>query len=173
MNGLAVAALILNTIWLGVLTLLLALAIRQIGILTVRLSMKGETFSVDHDGPKVGSDLPAEVIAIDSETAAMDADFLLLSATCNPCRELAATLDRHYLNGNIIVLLTGRKELADGLVSMLPPDYRIIRDPEASKMAAALHIQSTPFAVSISRGKVNQKAYIHSKSDLLSLVTGQ
>ena len=174
MSVLATAAMILIAIWLGVLTLLLILAIRQIGILTVRVSMNGgERFSVDHDGPEIGSKLPSEVVEIVPGIESLEANFMLLSATCNPCRELVANLDGHPFSATIIVLLAGRKELADGLVSMLPLDFRIIRDPEASQVAAAFQIQSTPFAVAVANGKVIQKAYLHSKDDLIALVNGQ
>jgi hypothetical protein len=167
MNDLATVAMILMAIWLGVLTLLLLLAIRQIGILTVRFSINGERFSVDQDGPEIDSDLPAEVVEIVPDAESLDASFMLLSATCNPCRDLAANLAGHPFHAKIIVLLAGRKELADGLVPMLPSDFQIIRDPEASQVAAAFHIQSTPFAVAIANGKVIQKAYLHSKDDLI------
>ena len=41
MSTLASAALILICIWLGVLTLVVVLVVRQIGLLTVRLSVAG------------------------------------------------------------------------------------------------------------------------------------
>jgi len=172
MSSLATATLILMAIWLGILTLVLILAIRQIGILTVRLSMAGETFSVDKDGPEIGSKIPTEVIEIVPDIEMMQANFVLLSSTCNPCRELVANLDGHRFNAKIIVLLAGRKELADGLASMLPSDLEVLRDPEASQIAAAFNIQSTPFAVAVSNGEVAQKAYLYSKDDLIVLVDG-
>ena len=173
MNNLATVAMILMAAWLVVLTLLLLLSIRQIGILTVRLSMNGERFSVDQDGPEIGSDLPVEVIKIVPDAESLDASFMLLSASCNPCRDLAANLGGHPFHAKIIVLLAGRQELADGLVSMLPSDFQIVRDPEATQVAAAFHIQSTPFGVAIANSKVIQKAYLHSKDDLIALVNRQ
>lgn len=61
MSGLAVAALVLTSVWLGVLTLIVVL-VRQIGLLTVRLSVAGHTHLTD-DGPEPGSDVPEEVTA--------------------------------------------------------------------------------------------------------------
>jgi hypothetical protein len=172
MSGLATTALILISIWLTVLTLILLLAIRQIGILTVRLSMAGEAFSVDQDGPEIGSKIPSEVVEIAPDIETMPAHFVLLSATCNPCRELAANLNGYPFDARVIVLLAGRKELADGLASLLPPGFQVIRDPEASQVAAAFHIQSTPFVVAVANGEVIQKTYLHSKDDLIALVDG-
>jgi hypothetical protein len=58
MNGLSTAVLILFGIWLGVLTLVIVLVVRQIALLTVRLSLMGNTFSLANDGPEVGGPLP-------------------------------------------------------------------------------------------------------------------
>lgn len=173
MSGLATVALILIAIWLGILTLVLVLTIRQIGVLTVRLSQAGESFNVDEDGPEVGSDIPPEVREILPGIETRVANFVLLSSNCNPCRELATKLDGHYFGTPVITLLAGRKELADGLASLLPPDFQILRDPAASQLAAAFQIQSTPFAVAVDAGKVRSKAYLHSLDDLLSLVNEQ
>jgi hypothetical protein len=173
MNNLVVVAIIVMTAWLVILSVLLLLSIRQIGILTVRLSMDGERFSLDKDGPEIGSNLPAEVIKIVPEVESLDANFMLLSASCNPCRDLAANLGEYTFPAKIIVLLAGREELAEGLVSMLPSDFQIVRDPEATQVAAAFHIESTPFGVGITNGKVIQKAYLHSKDDLFALVNRQ
>ena len=173
MSGLATVALILVAIWLGVLTLALVLTVRQIGILTVRLSQAGESFSVDADGPEVGSDIPSEVRKILPGIETRVANFVLLSSNCNPCRELATKLDGHYFDTPVITLLAGRKELADGLASLLPTDFQILRDPAASQLAAAFQIQSTPFAVTVAAGKARNKAYLHSLDDLLALVNGQ
>ncbi|MAU00709.1 MAG: hypothetical protein CL608_26490 [Anaerolineaceae bacterium] len=173
MSGLATAALILIAIWLGVLTVALVLTVRQIGILTVRLSQAGESFNVDTDGPEVGSDIPSEVRKILPGIETSVVNFILLSSNCNPCRELATKLDGHSFDAPVITLLAGRKELADGLASLLPSGFQVLRDPAASQVAAAFQIQSTPFAVAVAAGKVRSKAYLHSLDDLLALANGQ
>lgn len=173
MSGFATAALILVAIWLGVLTVVLVLTVRQIGVLTVRLSQAGERFNVDADGPEVGSDIPSEVREIVPGIETSVTNFVLLSSNCNPCRELATKLDGHDFDAPVITLLAGREELADGLASLLPPGFQVLRDPAASQVAAAFQIQSTPFAVAVAAGKVRNKAYLHSLDDLLALVNGQ
>ncbi len=55
MSTLAVAALVLVCVWLGVLTLVAVLLVRQVGLLTVRLSVAGQALAVENDGPEVGS----------------------------------------------------------------------------------------------------------------------
>ncbi len=49
MSGIAVAALVLVCVWLGVLSLVVVLLVRQIGLLTVRLSVAGQALSPDND----------------------------------------------------------------------------------------------------------------------------
>jgi len=61
MSDLAIAAFILMAVWLGILTLVIVLTIRQIGIMTVQLSLAGPGFAVDKDGPEVGSLIPGVV----------------------------------------------------------------------------------------------------------------
>ncbi len=93
MSALAIAALVLVCIWLGVLTLVVVLLVRQIGLLTVRLSVASQAFSLDDDGPEVGIDLPEEVTSVLPELKEGRAYLLLISAGCTPCRELVADLD--------------------------------------------------------------------------------
>lgn len=68
--------------------------------------------------------------------------------------------------------MSGREELAEGLVSLLPRGIRILRDPVAMEYADALHIKSTPFAVAISEGVVAKKGYMYSASDFVRFVEG-
>lgn len=64
MSALAVAALVLVCIWLGVLTLVAVLLVRQVGLLTVRHSMASQAISLDDDGPEIGSSLSEDVASV-------------------------------------------------------------------------------------------------------------
>jgi hypothetical protein len=50
MSALAIVALVLVCAWLGVLTFVVVLLVRQIGLLTVRLSVATQAISLDDDG---------------------------------------------------------------------------------------------------------------------------
>jgi hypothetical protein len=115
MSNLAPAAFILMAVWLGILTLVIVLTIRQIGIMTVQLSLAESGFSLDKDGPEVGSPVPNNVVATLPQIAAEPTTILLVSATCTPCRTLAEDLQKYHFYSPVITLLTGRQELADGL----------------------------------------------------------
>ncbi|RMG92163.1 MAG: hypothetical protein D6706_17335 [Chloroflexi bacterium] len=70
---------------------------------------------------------------------------------------------------NVTVLLTGNDELADGLASMIPEGIAVIRDPLAHQVASSLQIQSTPFAVIVSEGQIQNKSYLFSHQTLIQL----
>lgn len=170
MDGLATAVLILFGIWLGILTLVMILVVRQIALLTVRFSLMGNTFSLANDGPGVGSPLPEMMKAMLPEIEWERAHILSLSANCTPCRVLAAELNGHRFKSPIIALLAGPRELADGLALSLPLDFRIVRDPDATALAQALQIKSIPFAVAVENGVCVRKAYMHSSADFVAVV---
>jgi hypothetical protein len=172
MSALAVAALVLVCIWLGVLTLVVILLVRQIGLLTVRLSVAGEaTTSLDNDGPEVGSSVPEEVAVMLPDQVEEHAYLLLVSSTCLPCWELATDLGEHHFEQKIVALVPGHGEKAGELAALLPSSMRVVLDPEASRLAGALHLHSTPFALEIERGAVTRKAYLHQgAADLIEFV---
>lgn len=171
MDGTETIALVFVAAWLGILTLVVVLMIRQIGLLTVRLRLTGSTFDVSADGLGIGEVVPEEISSKLPVIGGLPTYVLLISPTCNQCRELATEL-RGRLGDlrNIVALVPGLAEPADSLAAMLPSEVQAIRDPEASRFAKLLGIRSTPFAIEITHGLVTGKAYIHGTADLLDLV---
>ena len=171
MSALAIAALVLVCIWLGVLTLVVVLLVRQVGLLTVRPSVAGEAASLDNDGPEIGSSVPEDVAVVLPDQAEEHAYLLLISSTCLPCWELATDLAEHRLEQNIVALVPGHEEQAGELAALLPSSMHVVLDPEATRLAGALELESTPFALEIERGAVTRKAYLHQgASDLIEFV---
>jgi hypothetical protein len=173
MSTLASAALVLICIWLGVLTLVVVLLVRQIGLLTVRLSVAGESASsVDDDGPEVGSSLPEEVASVLPVLEEEERAYLLLtSANCTPCRELVADLDGRHFEQKIVALVPGHEEMASELAALLPSGIRTVLDPQATDLAEALDLESTPFVLEIERETVTRKAYLdEGASDFIEFV---
>jgi len=171
MSALAIAALVLVCIWLGVLTLVVVLLVRQVGLLTVRLSVAGEARSLDDDGLEVGSSVPEDVAAVLPDQGEEQAYLLLISSTCRPCWELVTDLGEHRFEQNIVALVPGQGEQAGELASLLPSSMQVVLDPEATRLAGALQLESTPFALEIGRGAVTRKAYLHEgASDLIEFV---
>lgn len=162
MNDVASVAVVLMAAWLLVLTLGLVLSIRQIAILSQRVSA-GASFDLEDDGLHLGTELPRELVAElghDSEPFYV----LLISAGCGSCREIAHDLRDQPLPSSVIALVPGQEELADRVIELLPPAYTMIRDPRASEIARELSIKSTPYALAIADRVVRGKAYLHSAS---------
>jgi hypothetical protein len=165
MSALAIAALVLVCIWLGILTLVVVLLVRQVGLLTVRLSAAARTISLDDDGPEVGSSLPEDVAELMPEEE--PAYLMLISAGCDPCRELVAELDGRRFEQSIVALVPGREEQAGELAALLSSNMRVVLDPEATQLAESLDLESTPFALEVEGGKVTRKAHLYGGASAL------
>ena len=173
MSALAIAALVLVCVWLGVLTLVVVLLVRQIGLLTVRLSVASQAFSLDNDGPEVGSSLPDEVTSVAPELMEERAFLLLISSSCTPCRELVADLqgEHRFEEQKIVALVPGGEEPAREMAALLPSGIRVVLDPDAARVAEAIDLESTPFALEVERGTVTRKAFLHEgAADLVAFV---
>lgn len=169
MSNLATIAFVTVGLWLGILTLILILVIRQIGLLSVRVSLNGGRFSFADDGPKIGSRVSDEVTTALPTTKGR-LPILVLSASCTPCRELATKLSSQDFNSAVLALVPGDLALADGIAALLPDNITTVRDPIAGTLAEALQVKSTPFAVIIEDGVVVDKAYLYQVADLIKLV---
>jgi hypothetical protein len=172
MSGLAIAALLLACAWLGVLTLVVVLLVRQVGLLSVRLSSASQLPSLDDDGPEIGSSVPQEVAAELPELEGERSYLLLVAATCTPCRELIADIGERHFEQTVTALVAGREEEAEELVGFLPScGIRPVVDPEATLLARKLGIRSTPFIVEVKRGTITRKAYLwDGGSDLIEFL---
>jgi hypothetical protein len=171
MSALAIAALVLVCIWLGVLSLVVVLLVRQIGLLTVRLSVTGGATPLDDDGLEVGSNVPEEVAAVLPDQAEEHAYLLLISSTCTPCWELVADLGERRFEQKIVALVPGHGEKAGELAALLPSGIQVVLDPEATRLAGALQLESTPFVLEVEHGTITRKAYLHEgASDLIAFV---
>jgi len=169
MSRIELATLLIATVWLSVLSLLVILLIRQLGLVTVRLD--ANTFSLEKDGPEVGSLIPAEVVEKVPRLGEGGLTYVLtLGATCTPCRELVDSLRGAELDEEMIALLGGAPEVNNKIAAMLPPTFPIVQDPLAHQAASALSIQSTPFVIEVLDSVVTGRAYIRDLDELNSLI---
>ncbi len=176
--------LIVFGVWLAALTLVTGLTVRQIALLTLRLSMWADqntdqmeptsvpSFWLDNDGPEVGSQIPVEVVKQLPELERERIYILLLSSTCTPCRKVAIEVAKHRFDPStsIMALVPGPEDLANALIEILPPEIHTIRNPVAVSIAQSLNIKSTPFALAIENGIVVKKAYMHRSTDFSHFV---
>lgn len=164
MTGIEIAALAVVAAWLGIVSLVTLLNVRQIAILTVRAE-RVSTVNPNEDGLPIGFDIPLGVTEAipDTQTGAIIA---LMSATCGPCREVAAELAAISVRDPVTVLLTGSNEPRAAVAALLPAHVAVIEDPDAAHLAGLLKIQSSPFALRMERGTVVAKAYVSEAATL-------
>jgi len=171
-SGLALAALLLVAAWLAVLSLVVILLVRQLSLVTMRLSLVAPHAPADAAGPEVGSAVPQDVSALvghDGRSTVL----ILLSATCATCRSLAARVSARELGAETVVLVAGRKPLVSTIAELLPPDSDVRLDPQASRIARGLGLDTVPFGLRLDSGTVSMKAFLHGPDDILRLREGE
>ena len=180
MSGLVILIVVLFGIWLAALTLVAALTIRQIALLTVRFSevrVDGDTvpvgngtFSVADDGPEVGSEIPDEVLSMVPQLRQSRTYVLLIAATCGSCRRMAAELSKRRFIAPVVALIPGPEGLASDVAKLLPPELQIVQGRTATTIAEHLRIRSTPYAFAIEAGMLIKKSYMYYPSDFVKFV---
>lgn len=175
-----VALLAIVATWLVVLTVAVVLVVRQMAGIQVAVAQRpeGTPFSVDADGPAVGTAVP-EAVATEFERAGIGPHsrrivLLLFSATCGTCEDTLNGVDRGLVDTAGVVtvaLVPGEnaraRELARTAAEKLD---RVISGEAASKIAGAFEIHSVPFALGIEAGQVVSKAYVRAVSDIYELI---
>lgn len=170
MSTITVIAVVFSAVWLGLLTLVVVILVRQAAILGVRLELMNSQPPADSAGLDVGRPVPPSVLEGVPEARSGVAYVLLMSAICAPCRELVPRLAKVQVEEAVVALVPGRPEVADSLVTLFPTWVRTIRDPLASELAKALQVQQTPFALEIEAGHITGKSFLHKATDLQVLV---
>lgn len=179
MSNLEVAVLVGVAIWLVILTLIIVLVVRQVGLLLVHLSLApmtnitspASTIALDEDGPAIGSQVPEEIMNRIPTDKGSPTTIMLISAICIPCHELVKALRDHTINTPLVALVTGHAPLADDLAALLPPHAHVIHDPDAVDIANRLDIHSTPFGFVVYSREVVHKSYLRNVDNLLTLTT--
>jgi hypothetical protein len=175
-NSLEITALTVIAAWLGVLTLASLLLVRQVGLLTVRLNFAGQDTD---DGLPIGTPLPAEVTSRLPELDQELAYLLFVAPTCGPCVDLVRQLAESESNGHnrngigghrTLAFLPGADDRAEELASRVPVGMRKVRDPDATSVAKALHVRTTPFALQVERGIIAGKARVKDAAELQSFI---
>ena len=165
MSSAELIALIGVAIWLAVLTVVLILVIRQIGLLTVRLTYAAPHSPADEHGPDIGTPLPESVtdaLQLNGEGRVI----LFLSGTCAPCREFVTSASPSDFQHGTVTLISGREELAGQVADMLPDDAERVLDPVSDAVAKDLGIEMVPFGLLVANGRVEGKGYLRSSADL-------
>jgi hypothetical protein len=180
MSGLAIAALALVSLWLGVLTLVVILTVRQIGLLSIRLAGADPNipalpadYSMDNDGLEIGSPVPEAVTSLLPQLQQGRTGILLAAATCTTCHELVQGLRTQQLPIPFVALIPGPPELVEQLAALLPPQAHIVRGLTATEIANTFGISNVPFGLVVADGTIVNKRYLRRASDFVNLVDTQ
>jgi len=166
MTTLEQVALVAAAVWLLCLTAAVLVLVRQVGLITVRLSLALPHYDVDDLGPTTGQPVPAPLLQSLDAAATGSSDLLFFSSTCSPCREVAESLRTVALHGHTLALVAGEPDGARGFAELLPTGMAVRFDPQASEAAQELGVQAVPYAVRVTDGVVARKAYLKSVADL-------
>lgn len=163
-------------VWLAVLTLVVVALVRQVTALQLALQQRApESFSVDADGPVLGTTVDDEIIDVLAATG-MDAEgalaLLVLSSTCGPCREVISAFERERAADDPIVALVAGSGPPLAEVAALAEDRfdAVVSGASADRAAQALGIHSSPFGILIRNGVVVAKTYVRRVSDIYEMM---
>ncbi|MBS1862839.1 MAG: hypothetical protein JSS68_14130 [Actinobacteria bacterium] len=168
MTTLGATAVVLGAIWLGALTVAVILMVRQIGLLTIRLTYSAPHGAAEEHGPAIGHPVPdrvMELLSLNGEGR----NLVFLSCTCTPCRDFASRVTSAELGSDTTIAISGREELARGVAALLPEGADSVFDPVSDELAHAFGIQMVPFALHLAEGHVKSKTYLRSPQDLGAL----
>lgn len=162
MNALGTLALFVVAVWMGVLSVVTALLVRQVALLThwVDPDYALDGLPRGHRIPKV----LAELLPDGSGSV------LVLGAQCAPCRELAYELRGATIEQPVVAVIEGDEAPAAALAGVLPPDVRALSGEAAARAFSALQLETTPFAFLVEQRQIVDKAVLRGATHFLSLV---
>jgi hypothetical protein len=159
---------VLGAAWLGVLTVVVVLLVRQLGLVTARLSYGPA--ATHADSLELGAAVPA-VARFALPPGTIDLGYVVfLSGDCEPCHGFAETLDESLPEQTVFVM-TGDTRAASDLVDHIPGEPAIVRDPLAREITEAFRVSATPLALKLREGVVSGRARLRNAQDLIALAT--
>lgn len=171
-------ALGLLTIWLLALTVAFVAVTRVAAIRGLATGHRRiEPFSLDDDGPEIGSAVPDivnEFLARQRITRNRSI-LVLVSTTCGNCLERVSEIYEEGQERPLFLVsgrpATGQYEEMTRVLESFGASYTT--GEMAQQVANALNIHSVPFAVAVENGHVADKAYLHKGSDLAVLSSAE
>ncbi len=171
MIELPIVALVFVGLWLGLLTFVVVLLVRQLGLITVRLeNLDAQSAALPSLGPEIGTPIVPEIATLLPNQLSGPVPILFISSNCEPCRELIVDIRKQQVQVPGIVLLTGNDAAAENLAGLLPPSLQVVRDPVASQLTEALQVRMKPFVVMVTENRVSYRSILNQAAELNRLV---
>jgi hypothetical protein len=163
MSALGTTALVLAAAWIGALSILVALLVRQVALLTHRLD---PDYALD--GLPRGRRVPGSLAESLPDGSG---SVLVLGAGCGPCRKLARELQElaidHY---PIVAVVEGDEAAASALAAVLPSGIRTVTGEEGNRMYSRLQLETTPFAFFVEQRQIVEKAVLRGAEHFQALL---
>jgi len=162
MSALGTLALVLAAVWMGALSITVALLVRQVALLTHHVD---PDYALD--GLPVGRKLPQSLIHMLPEGSG---SVLVLGADCEPCKQLVHDLRGATFARPSVVVIEGEEKSAAALAVELAVELRCLVGDEAATAYAALRLNTTPFVFLVDQGEIKEKAVPRGAAYLLGLL---
>ncbi|MFL5900074.1 MAG: hypothetical protein ACJ75S_02600 [Solirubrobacterales bacterium] len=162
MSQLGILAVVLISAWLGILSVVIALLVRQVALLTYRVD---PDYALD--GLAVGRRIPSSISKLLPEGSG---SVLVLGVGCGACRELVDGLRGHVIDEPLVAIIEGDELLAQTLVEALPENIQTLTGQSAEHAYSALGLQTTPFMFSVEHRKILRKDVLRGLRHFLSLL---
>lgn len=166
---------IVLSVWVLVLTLVVVLLARQLSILSFRIIKddKNNSFDFSQDGPELGTELsPTWLASLDLERGGT---LVVMSATCESCRQVVDGLHGLGRVPHLVALLSGAGEIADSMAARLSTvdGVTVVRERTAERFAEEFGIKSVPFALTVQGGRIQSKGFVYNASVFVGAVRGE
>ena len=178
MTTLGIAAVVIAAAWLLVLTIVVLLCVRQLGIFTVRIELLSRGGAVSGTGPTAGFSVPDELRARHPVLGRARSMVVLVSGSCTTCFRVIEEWrggDGPELVGpdDILVLITGNERAeSDRTEQRLTGLAQVMREPDSSSLARALSLTHRPSAMLLEDGIVAGSSVLERASDLDRILAG-
>jgi hypothetical protein len=164
-SGLELAALIAAAVWLGVLTFLVVLLVRQLSLITAWAQEQGPgSGSGSAEGIEIGAEVPESALDVLPPLRAGLSYVVFLAGNCQPCRELALEASRSpdfaALRDEVPVaaVVRGSGAPSDEIERLLPSWVQVVRGDEAELLTRSFEVAQTPSVMEVERGNVTGRA---------------
>lgn len=168
MTGVEILALSAVGFWLLVLSIATMLVVRQLSLVTIRLSMASPLVEATEHGPAIGMRVSTDVLEALGEP---DQPLVLAFAKgmCEPCTDFAKSLDSERTFENTVFAVIGETELTTEIREAVPEQATVLGDPIAANIASDLGVDLMPFAVRIANDRVVAKTRLRDAADLSAI----
>lgn len=170
MSTLGLIAIVGAVTFLVVLTIVVGLLVRQVGLLTALQERAREGAAPVRDGLDLGAPVPDAVSELLPAGDGGAVFALVLGGSCAPCRDLLADLRGQELPHPTVALIGSDGETALAMAELLPSGMSAHSGDTALAAINALRTETTPSIFEIAGGVITGKAALRGVDHLFAVM---